>query len=72
MGNAEENERLRQEGQKASEYFSKISGFDPSRTQPARPGQPAPAEEAPVVPERPAPPEAPLSEAEKYFKKLLG
>lgn len=70
MANPEDLERLRKEGDKAQDYFSKIPGFEQAQWRPNTPPPAAPAEEA--APAAPAKPEPPLSEAEKYFKKLLG
>jgi len=53
---------------KAKDYFSKIQGFQaPSSGQPPPP-EPAP-EEAPPPPKKQ---EAPLSEAEKAWKRIMG
>ena len=71
MANPDDLERLRREGDKAQDYFSKIPGFEQAQWRPAEPDAPA-ADEAPAAPAAPAKPEPPLSEAEKYFKKLLG
>lgn len=64
----DEEERIRKESQRAKDYFSKMPGFQPSQSgQPAPP--PAGAEQTPAAPAKPEPP---LSDAEKYFKRLLG
>lgn len=71
MANQDDLERLRKEGDKAKDYFSKIPGFEQAQWRPATPPPAAtPTEEA--KPAIPAQPEPPLTEAEKYFKKLLG
>lgn len=71
MPGQDDKEQIRKQSEQAQDYFSKIAGFEPARTSvPAPPPAPAPeeAESPPVAPR----PEAPLSEAEQYFKKLLG
>ncbi|GAC1371218.1 MAG: hypothetical protein NVSMB32_15440 [Actinomycetota bacterium] len=72
MGSQEDLERLREKGDKAGDYFSKIPGFEQAQWRPAaeEPAQEEPAAETP--PAAPAKPEPPLSEAEKYFTKILG
>ena len=56
---------------KAKDYFSKIPGFEaPSSEKPA-PAEEQPASDEWVPPTKPAKPEAPLSEAEKYFKGII-
>lgn len=71
MPGQDDKEQISKQSEQAKDYFSKIAGFEPSRAGvPAPPPAPAPEEaESPPVPERP---EAPLTEAEQYFKKLLG
>lgn len=69
MPSQDDAERIRKQSEQAKDYFSKMAGFEPSKA-----GRPAPPpvpqeEEKPAVPARPEPP---LTEAEKYFKKLLG
>jgi hypothetical protein len=68
MPSQEDAEQIRKQSEQAKDYFSKVAGFEPSKA-----GQPAPPpvqeEETPAVPARPEPP---LTEAEKYFKGLLG
>jgi hypothetical protein len=70
MPSKEEEERIRKESQQAKDYFSKIPGFQPSQSD--RPAPPPPPAEEESVPKASARPEPPLSEAEKYFKRLLG
>lgn len=72
MANPEDLERLRKEGDKAKDYFSNIPGFEQAQWRPATPAPAAPAPAQEATPAAPAKPEPPLSEAEKYFKKLLG
>lgn len=67
----EDEERIRQEAEKAKAYFSKMPGFEASNAG-WKPVPSAPAAGQPAVPAAPEKPEPPLSEAEKYWKKLLG
>jgi hypothetical protein len=56
---------------KAKDYFSKIPGFEaPSFEKPA-PAEEEPASDEWVPPTKAGKPEAPLSEAEEYFKKII-
>jgi len=56
---------------KAKDYFSKIPGFEaPSFEKPAPEEEEKPASEERVPPTRNKP-EAPLSDAEKYFQKII-
>jgi hypothetical protein len=68
MASNEDLERIREQSDKAHDYFSKVDGFQPSEAQEPKPAE----EEASSDAAAPAKPEPPLSEAEKYFKDLLG
>lgn len=68
MPNKDDEDRIRKESDRAKDYFSKMPGFQPSESV----WKPAPAAQEPAQPAAPAKPEPPLSDAEKYFKKLLG
>jgi hypothetical protein len=63
--------RDKTDADKAKDYFSKLPGFEaPSFEKPA-PAEEQPASDEWVPPATPRKPEAPLSEAEKYFKKII-
>ena len=71
MAGPEDRDQAREEADKAKDYFSKIPGFEAPNFE-----KPAPAAEEKPEPEGWAPPtkakpEAPLSEAEKYFQKII-
>ena len=62
-------EEIRRSTDKAKDYFSKISGFEPPPYEkPETAPEPAPEEAAPSWRK----PEAPLSEAEKAWKRITG
>jgi hypothetical protein len=66
--NKDDEDRIKKDSDRAKDYFAKMPGFQASQA--GRPAPPPPAaEEKPAVPAKPEPP---LTEAEKYFKKLLG
>lgn len=68
---SEDEARIREEAEKAKSYFAKMPGFEQSNA--GRP--PAPPAAQPQQPGGFVPPdkeEAPLSEAEKAWKKLMG
>jgi len=68
MADQQDGDKARTDAEKAKDYFSKIPGFQPAATE-----KPAPEEaEKEAAPAVPAKPEPPLSEAEKYFKGLIG
>lgn len=69
MSSEEDAERIRKQSEQAKDYFSKMPGFEASQA--GRPAPP-PAQQEEEKPAAPARPEPPLTEAEKYFKKLLG
>jgi hypothetical protein len=71
MAGPEDLDQIREKTDKAKDYFSKVPGFQAQSFE-----KPAPAEEPPppeeLTPPTPRKPEAPLSEAEKYFQKIIG
>ena len=71
MAGQEDLDQVREKSDEAKDYFSKIPGFQAPNFE-----KPAPAEEEKPASDEGAPatarkPEAPLSEAEKYFQKLI-
>jgi hypothetical protein len=69
---AEDLDQVREKTDKAKDYFSKQSGFEEkSWEKPAPAEEPAAPTEEGWVPSTPKKPEAPLSEAEKYFQKII-
>ena len=73
MAGPEDLDKVRDktDADKAKDYFSKIPGFEaPSFEKPA-PAEEQPASDEWVPPAKPRKPEAPLSEAEKYFQKII-
>ncbi|MEA2500644.1 MAG: hypothetical protein QOH66_3074 [Actinomycetota bacterium] len=73
MAGPEDLDKARDEtdADKAKDYFSKIPGFEaPSFEKPA-PAEEQPASDEWVPPTKASKPEAPLSEAEEYFKKII-
>jgi len=71
MAGPEDRDPAREEADKAKDYFSKIAGFEaPSFEKPAPAEEEKPASEEWVPPTRNKP-DAPLSEAEKYFQKII-
>ncbi|HYR62630.1 MAG TPA: hypothetical protein VET24_08395 [Actinomycetota bacterium] len=72
MAGPEDLDQVRAKTDKAKDYFSKVPGFETKSWEKPAP----PAEEEPAAPEcaptTPRKPEAPLSEAEKYFQKIIG
>jgi len=73
MAGPEDLDKVRDktDADKAKDYFSKIPGFEaPSFEKPA-PTEEPPASDEWTPPAKPAKPEAPLSEAEKYFQKII-
>ncbi len=54
--------------EKAKDYFSKVQGFQPPASEKPAASEPAP-EDTPAAPKKP---EAPLSEAEKAWKGIMG
>ena len=64
MADQQDRDQARTDAEKAKDYFSKLPGFQPAVTEKPAPNE-AEEEGAPAVP-------APLSEAEKYFKGLMG
>ena len=70
MAGPEDLDRVRQKTDKAKDYFSKVPGFQAPIEKPAPEEEAKPASEEWVPPTR-SKPEAPLSEAEKYFQKLI-
>ncbi len=69
MADQEDLEKVRESGDKAKDYFSKVAGFEPKTFE--KPAEEAPQEEEAYKPPVREKPEAPLSDAEKYFKKLI-
>jgi hypothetical protein len=73
MAGQEDLDQVREKTDKAKDYFSKQSGFEEKSWEnpsPVAEEPPAPGEEG-WVPQTSKKPEAPLSEAEKYFKKII-
>ena len=71
MAGPEDLDQVRDKTDKAKDYFSKIPGFEaPNVEKPAPAEEEKPASEERVPPTR-SKPEAPLSEAEKYFQKII-
>ncbi len=71
MAGPEDLDQVREKTDKAKDYFSKIPGFEaPNVEKPAPAEEEKPASEERVPPTR-SKPEAPLSEAEKYFQKII-
>ena len=74
MAGQEDLDQVREKSDEAKDYFSKIPGFEaPSFEKPApaeEEEEEKPASEEWVPPTRNKP-DAPLSEAEKYFQKLI-
>ena len=69
MPDARTPDEIRRSTDKAKDYFSKVSGFEPPASANPQPApEPAPEEAAPAW----AKPEAPLSDAEKAWKRLMG
>jgi len=68
MADQQDRDQARTDAEKAKDYFSKLPGFQPAVTEKPAPNE-AEEEGAPAVPAKPEPP---LSEAEKYFKGLMG
>jgi hypothetical protein len=64
--------RDKTDADKAKDYFSKIPGFEAPNFEKPAPAEEQPASDEWVPPTTPPKPEAPLSEAEKYFKKIIG
>ena len=74
MAGPEDPDQVREkaDADKAKDYFSKIPGFEaPTFEKPAPAEGEKPASEEWVPPTTPSKPEAPLSEAEQYFKKII-
>ena len=68
MADQQDQDEARTDAERAKDYFSKQPGYQPAATE-----KPAPAEtEEEAAPAVPAKPEPPLSDAEKYFKNLIG
>jgi hypothetical protein len=73
MAGPEDRDQVREktDTDKAKDYFSKLPGFEaPSFEKPAPAEEEKPESEGWVPPAR-SKPEAPLSEAEKYFQKII-
>ena len=71
MAGPEDLDQVREKTDKAKDYFSKVPGFQaPSFEKPAPAEEEKPASDEWVSPTA-SKPEAPLSEAEKYFKKII-
>jgi len=71
MAGSEDRDQARGEADKAKDYFSKIPGFEaPNFEKPAPAEEEKPESEGWVPPSK-GKPEAPLSEAEKYFQKII-
>ena len=73
MAGPEDRDQVREktDTDKAKDYFSKLPGFEaPSFEKPAPAEEEKPESEGWVPPDR-SKPEAPLSEAEKYFQKII-
>jgi hypothetical protein len=73
MAGPEDLDRVREktDTDKAKDYFSKLPGFEaPNVEKPAPAEEEKPASEEWTPPTR-SKPEAPLSEAEKYFQKII-
>jgi len=71
MAGSEDLDQVREKTDEAKDYFSKLPGFQAPNFE-----KPAPAEEEKSASEESNPPtarkpEAPLSEAEKYFQKII-
>lgn len=72
MAGSEDLDSVREKTDKAKDYFSKQSGFEvKSWEKPAPAEEPAPPAEEGWAAKAPKEPEAPLSEAEKYFQKII-
>ena len=63
--------RDKSDADKAKDYFSKIPGFEAPSFEKSAPAEEQPASEEWTPPATPPKPEAPLSEAEKYFQKII-
>jgi hypothetical protein len=72
MAGPEDLDKVREETDKAKDYFSKLPGFDARSFEKPAPAEEEPASDEWVAPTKPPKPEAPLSEAEKYFKGIIG
>ena len=72
MAGPEDLDQVRDKTDKAKDYFSKIPGFEAPNAEKPAPAEEQPAAEEWVPPATPPKPEAPLSEAEKYFQKIIG
>src|SRR5882672_626201 len=71
MAGQEDLDQVREKTDEAKDYFSKIPGFQaPNVEKPAPVEEEKPASEDWVAPAK-SRPEAPLSEAEKYFKGII-
>jgi hypothetical protein len=56
---------------KAKDYFSKLPGFEAPNFEKPAPVEEQPASDEWVPPTTPRKPDAPLSEAEEYFQKII-
>ena len=72
MAGPEDLDQVRDKTDKAKDYFSKIPGFEAPNVEKPASAEEQPAAEEWVPPATPPKPEAPLSEAEKYFQKIIG
>jgi hypothetical protein len=72
MAGPEDRDSVREKADKAKDYFSKIPGFEaPNFEKPAPAEEEVPASDEWAAPTTPRKPEAPLSEAEEYFQKII-
>ena len=71
MAGPEDRDQVREKADKAKDYFSKIPGFEAPNFEKPAPAEEQPASDEGVAPTTPPKPEAPLSEAEKYFKGII-
>ena len=73
MAGPEDRDQARDktDADKAKDYFSKIPGFEAPSFEKSAPAEEQPASDEWVPPTKARKPEAPLSEAEEYFKKII-